>query len=161
DVVTKRPVQANIAGLRQRSSETLRGMLADAAAPARWFGGVLAALALSAAIVAVLSLGAITLLNVRQRELEIASRRAVGARRRDIMRMVLGNSVATAARGTLFGVVLSLAFARAIQVVLPQMKVADTKIMIGAGIALGIVSLLAALLPAHAAASVAPAQIHA
>jgi hypothetical protein len=41
------------------------------------------------------------------------------------------------------------------------MKVADLEIMIVTGVMLGIVSLLAALLPARAAASVAPAQIHA
>jgi putative ABC transport system permease protein len=161
DVVTKRLVNPQIAGVVVRGSTTIRDLLGDARAPARWFGGILGALALSAAIIAMLSLGAITLLNVRQRELEIAARRAVGARRRDILRLILSNSMTTAARGTFYGVILSVAVARALQMVLPEMKVADLEIMMVTALALGMVSMLSALIPARAAASVAPAQIHA
>jgi ABC-type lipoprotein release transport system permease subunit len=161
DVITKRPVQLHIAGIAPRASTTIRDLLGDARAPARWFGGVLGALALSAALIAMLSLGAITLLNVRQRELEIAARRAVGARRRDILHLILSNSITTAARGTFYGVILSLAVARALQMVLPEMKVADLEITIVTAVALGVVALLSSLIPARAAASVPPAQIHA
>jgi hypothetical protein len=161
DLVSTRPIAPQIAGLTVVSTTTLNRLIREARAPARWFGGVLGVLALAAAMIATLSLGAITLLNVRQRELEIAARRAVGARRRDIMRMILTHSAAVVARGAFFGVVLSFAVARALQMILPQMKVADMQILLLTTLALALVSLLAALLPARSAASVPPAQIHA
>ncbi len=160
DVVTTRPVQPRVAGLTSGRMQTLTSLWRDARAPAGWFAGVLSVLAVTAAVIAVLSLGALTLLNVRQRELEIAAHRSVGARRRDIIKLVVKESVLTVGRGTVAGIILSVALARAIQMVLPQMKIVDAAtIGITAGI-LALSSVIAAILPARAAARVMPAQIH-
>ncbi len=161
DVVGDEPVTLQIAGLTIGAVTTMREVQAAARAPAVWFAGVLSALGGTAAIIAVLSLGALTLLNVRQRELEIAARRSVGARRRDIARMVLANSAITAARGTFFGVVLSLAIARAIQMVLPQMRIFDPLVIAVTATLLLLASVIAAIIPARAAVRIMPAQIHA
>ena len=161
DVVSREPVKASMAGLTIRKRGTMREMHNDARAPSRWFGGVLGALAVAVAIVATLSLGAITLLNVRQRELEIAARRAVGARRRDILRLVIAANAGVIARGTFVGIILSVALANTVRMMLPEMRVFDLSVIGIAALMLSIVSLLAAIIPARAAASVAPAQIHA
>ena len=159
DVVTNKPVQLQLAGVTSKIQR--RGALLDEArAPARWFGGFLGVLSVAAALIAMLSLAAITLLNVKQQEAEIAARRAVGARRHDIIRMVVQSSLVTAARGTIVGIVLSIAIARAIQMVLPQMRLVDGAALLYAAALLGIVSLIAAIIPARAAASVPPARVH-
>ena len=161
DIVSDKPVALKIAGLGIGESSALRDIHAAARAPAHWFAGVLSTLAAAAAIVAVLSLGALTLLNVRQREMEIAARRSVGARRRDIARMVVANSVVTAAHGAFVGVILSVAIARAIQMVLPQMRIIDPVVIAMTAVLLLTASVVAAIIPARAAARVMPAQIHA
>ena len=161
DVISRDPVKVSMAGITIRNRSTMRDMYEDARAPSRWFGGVLGALAVAAAIVATLSLGAITLLNVRQRELEIAARRAVGARRRDILRLVIAANAAVIARGTFVGIILSVGLANTVRMMLPHMHVFDVVVIGVAALVLGTVSLLAAIIPARAAASVAPAQIHA
>jgi putative ABC transport system permease protein len=120
---------------------------------------MLGALSVAAAVIALLSLGALTLLNVRQRQVEIAARRAVGARRRDILALVLRASALTAGRGIFMGLLLSVAVARGVQMLLPAMKVFDLDITLAAAGMLMLVSLLAATLPALAAAQVSPAQI--
>ena len=161
DVLSDAPVQVQLAGLTMASSQTLAAVQSHARAPAGWFAGVLTALAIAATIIAVLSLGALTLLNVRQKELEIAARRAVGARRRDIIRMVVISGIVTAARGTVAGVVLSVAVARAIQLVLPGMRIFDPAIVLLTAALLVLASLVAAITPARAAGRIMPAQIHA
>ena len=161
DTISAVPWRAQIAGASVLGSQPLARVLASARAPERWFAGVLGALALAAAIVALLSLAAMALLNVRQREREIAVHRSVGARRRDIIRQVVSASLLTAARGTMIGVILSVAVARAVQMVLPQMSVLDLRVLGITAVLLSVVSLVAAIVPARAAARVAPAQIHA
>ena len=160
DLVGQDANTPQLAGVTVVSRTTLAALLRAARAPAAWFGGLLGALAIAAALIATFSLGAITLLNVRQRELEIAARRAVGARRRDIVRMVIGSSAATVARGTFVGVILSVAIARILQMVLPEMRLLDVRVIGATALLLALISLAAAFLPARAAASVMPAQIH-
>jgi putative ABC transport system permease protein len=159
DVVTPRPVQLQMAGVittaRPRSD-----VIDDARAPARWFGWMLGALAAAAAIIAVLSLASMTLLNVKQHEIEIAARRAVGARRRDIVWMVVGANAQVAGRGVVVGVILSVAIARAIQMVWPEMRIFDWGTFAAATVMVTAVSLLAAAIPARAAAGVPPARVH-
>jgi hypothetical protein len=161
DTISSTPWQPRLAGLNVLSVQPLSKVIAAARAPARWFAGMLGALALAGAFVALLSLAAMTLLSVRQRELEIAARRSVGARRRDIVRMILTSTTLTFARGALVGVVLSAAVARAIQMVLPEMAILDFQVIGITALVLALVSLFAAWVPARAAARIAPAQIHA
>ena len=161
DVIAPKPIQASLAGVVTGRAELLGQLYNAARAPSRWFAGMLGVLAVAAGIVATLSLGAITLLNVRQRKLEIAARRAVGARRRDILRMILTGTGGVIARGTFVGLFLSIALAQAIRMMLPGMSAIDPAVLAVSALALSIVSLVAAIIPARAAAAVAPAQIHA
>jgi putative ABC transport system permease protein len=161
EVITERPFNVQIAGVRLLQSQRLPALLAEARSPVRWFAGLLGTLSVAAALIAVLSLGALTLLNVQQRRLEIAARRAVGARRRDILLMVLRTSAATAARGIFAGIILSVAIARAIQMLVPQMKLFDLEVTLLSALLLTIISLIAASIPARAAARVPPARVHA
>jgi hypothetical protein len=161
DVIGDAPVQPTIADLSSTPVQTLANLQAQAHAPANWFARVLSALAAAAVIIAVLSLGALTLLNVRQRELEIAAHRAVGARRRDILIMIVKASLLTGGRGTVAGIILSVALARAIQMVLPEMKIFDAGAIAITAALLACAAIVAAILPAHAAARVMPARIHA
>lgn len=138
----------------------LRDVIASARAPGQWFGQVLGALSAVAALIAMLSLAAITLLNVRQRQGEIAARRAVGARRRDILALVMKSTLGTIARGTVIGIILSLATARVIQMMLPGLSLFDGKALLLAALLLAAVSLVAAIIPARSAAQIEPARIH-
>jgi hypothetical protein len=161
DTISTAPLKMELAGLHVLDTQPLARVVANARAPERWFAGLLGALALAAAVIALLSLASLTLLNVRQREREIAAHRAVGARRRDIIRMIVRSTLLTCGRGVLAGVVLSVAIARAIQMVLPGMALVDVSIIGITALLLALASLLAAVVPARAAARIAPAQIHA
>jgi putative ABC transport system permease protein len=160
DVISDGPLSIQLAGVSMLESRPLANVLTRARAPAGWFANMLAALALAAAVIAMVTLGALTLLNVRQRQMEMAARRAVGARRRDILALVFRNTALTAARGIFAGVLLSVAVARAIQMLLPTMQLFDLEIAVAAAAALGVVSLVAAALPARTATRVSPAQLH-
>ena len=160
-ISTQPPATQSLPGMGQNATVSMAALLDDARAPAQWFARVLGGLAATVAIIALLSLAAITLLNVRQREIEIAARRAVGARRADILRMIMQNTALTVARGSIVGVILSLGIARAAQMILPQMQVVDARLLGATALALTVVSLLAALLPARIAAGIPPARVHA
>lgn len=160
DVVSIAPIDPQLAGLSIGAPKVLRDVRAAARAPAGWLAGVLTTLAVTAALMAGLSLAALTLLNVRQRRLEIATRRSVGARRREIMRLVIGDTLRTAARGGSAGLIASAALARALQMVLPQMRIFDIRIVLITAIVLLAAAVAAAWLPARAAGRVMPAHIH-
>lgn len=160
DVVTRTTTEIRLAGVSSKPARPLSHVLFAAHAPSRWFSGVLGGLAAAAAAVAIISLAAITLLNVRQRSLEIAARRAVGARRVEIIRLVLASALAVVGKGMFAGVILSVAVARAIQVILPQMALFDLELALLVGGILAAISLVAAAIPARAAARIPPAQVH-
>jgi putative ABC transport system permease protein len=94
--------------------------------------------------------------SVAQRTREIGIRAALGATRRDLLRMVLGESLTLTIAGAGFGLTLALLVGRLLSALLFAVSPTDVAVLIGATGVLVIVALVSALLPARRAAGVDP-----
>lgn len=95
---------------------------------------------------------------VAQRTREIGTRLALGAKRRDVLLLVLRQGVLLAGLGTVIGVAVGLAGARALRSTLFGVTAGDPGVLIGAAGILMLAAVAACLLPASRAAAVDPAR---
>jgi len=93
---------------------------------------------------------------VAQRRREIGIRVALGADRRDVARLVLGNALRVAAAGVAFGLVIALALGRLMAGLLYQVGASDPLTLAGTAVVMTAVALLAAWLPTRAATRTDP-----
>jgi len=118
-----------------------------------WLVGAFAALALvlaSVGIYGVMSYG------VTERLHEIGVRMALGAQRRDVLRLVVGHGMRLAAIGLLLGSVAAFFAARAMATLLFGVRPGDPLTYIGITVVLALASLAACYIPARRATSVDP-----
>ena len=95
--------------------------------------------------------------SVSRRTNEIGLRMALGAVRRDILLLVLRESILLAATGVLFGLAASAAFARTIRGLLYGITSSDPIALSASCLVMAIVSVLAGYIPALRASRVDPA----
>jgi putative ABC transport system permease protein len=135
---------------------TMELMLADSVAAQRFrtvLTGVFAGLALALALAGVY---AVMTYVVAQRTSELGSRVALGAARRDVLRLVLGRAASLVAAGLALGVCLALATGRVLTSMLFEIKPADPLTYAGVIAAVLFAGLSAAFVPAWRAARVDP-----
>jgi len=94
---------------------------------------------------------------VTQRTREIGVRMALGAERRDLIRLVVGRGALLAGAGLLFGLAVSLLFGRLLSSLLYGASATDPLILAGASAFLLAVALSASYFPARRAARLDPA----
>ena len=93
---------------------------------------------------------------VRQRDRDIAVRRALGATAADVRRLVLGEAAWLVAIGAVVGVVGAIAAGRVLRGMLYDVDPLDPLVMLGAVLLLMATSLLAAFVPARRAVRIDP-----
>jgi predicted permease len=117
-------------------------------------------LSVIAIILAAIGLYGTMAYTVVQRTAEIGLRMALGARRADVVEMVVRQALVLAAIGIAIGVPLTLGVARLAGTVLDQLLFGlewyDPLVMSGAAAILALVAIVAALVPARAAARIDP-----
>jgi putative ABC transport system permease protein len=101
----------------------------------------------------------VTSYTVAQRRFEFGLRIALGANRAQMLGLVLRNTAKVTAVGIAIGIGLSLAVSRVLGSVVGQLPAFDALAYALAALAVLLLSLLATLLPARAAASVDPMQV--
>jgi predicted permease len=101
-----------------------------------------------ALIVAAVGLYGVIAYGVTQRMHELGVRIALGARAGNIVRLVVGQSIAFAASGVAIGLMIALVAARWIQPLLFEQSATDPVVFITVGIVIGLVALIASALPA-------------
>jgi putative ABC transport system permease protein len=93
---------------------------------------------------------------VGQRTREIAVRRAMGAQAADVIRLIVGQGLRLVAIGLILGLAGALAVARVSEGLLYEISPWDVSAYAGAIVVLGAAALLATLIPAVRAATIAP-----
>jgi len=118
--------------------------------------GLLAVFGALALVLASVGLYGILAYAVGQRQREIGLRMALGADRRSVLRLVLGEAAALVAIGVAAGLVLAAAASRAMSSLLFGLSAVDPSAFGGASAILVLVALVAAYLPARRASRLDP-----
>ena len=130
--------------------------VADAMWQPRMATSVLSGFALLALVLAATGIFAVMSFLVAGRTQEIGIRMALGARQRDVLRMVLLQSLRPVAAGVALGIAGALALTRLMTTLLYDVSPTDPMVLAGVTLLLTAVAVLAGLLPARRAARIDP-----
>jgi putative ABC transport system permease protein len=135
---------------------TMRQLLAESVGRARFSAWLLGLFAVVALVLAGVGLYGVVSYAVAQRTHEIGLRVALGAQRRDILRLVLGDGMLLVAAGLCAGLLGALALTRLMSSLLYGVSATDPLTYAGIALLLAAVALLACLVPARRATKVDP-----
>lgn len=135
---------------------TMEATLEEAMARERFASTLLSVFAGVAVFLAILGVHGVLAFLVSQRSHEVGVRMALGATRRDVVRMVVGQGVAMTLLGIAVGLVVASVVSGVVQSLLFGVSATSLGTYLGVGLALGLVALAATALPAHRAASIDP-----
>ena len=135
---------------------TMEQIVADALWQPRFTLQLIALFAALALALAVVGLYGVIAWSVAQRSHEIGLRLALGAQRRDVLRLIVGQGLRLALAGIALGLLASLALARAMTTLLYSVSATDPVTFASIAALLLAIALLAAYLPARRAARVDP-----
>jgi putative ABC transport system permease protein len=153
----RREFRAIDPGIALASPRSMSDQVSESLAPPRFHTillGVFAALALTLAAVGVF--GVISY-SVGQRTRDFAIRLALGAERRDILRLVIGESLLPVLTGVVLGLGLSLAMTRLLSSLLFGIRPTDPATYAVVAVVLSVVAVAASYLPSRRALLVNPA----
>lgn len=136
--------------------ETMQELFADAVAHPRFRSQLIGAFAAIASLLAAVGIFSVLAYLVGLRTREIAVRRAVGAGTRDVIGLVVGQSMRLVAAGLIAGLLGSVACARLLEGLLYELSPWSAGPYVGAIVVIGVSALLAAIVPAFRAVSITP-----
>jgi ABC-type antimicrobial peptide transport system permease subunit len=118
-----------------------------------WLLGLFAGLAL---LLTAIGIYGVLSYSTEQRTREIGLRMALGAQRRDVLRLIVGQGLKAVAVGIVIGLVAALALSRVMKSLLFGVTVTDPLTFAGVALLLVVVALVASYLPARRAAKADP-----
>jgi len=136
--------------------QSLEAVTAVGLLPQRIGAGVTSGLGLLALLLSALGVYGVIAFTVAQRTSEIGVRAALGARRADIIRLVMGGAFRLAAPGLAIGIMAAFVLGRAMRAFILGVAPADPVTFLGMPALLLLAVGLASLLPARRAAAVPP-----
>ena len=119
---------------------------------------LVAAFAGTALLLAIAGIYGVMSYTVAQRRREIGVRVALGATRRQVFRIIVGEGLMTTAAGVLLGVIAALALTRTVSGLLFGVTPTDPLTFVSVIVMLTIVALLACYIPARRAMTVEPLE---
>jgi predicted permease len=152
----RREIAAVDADLPVYDLRTMNHVIAESVAQRRFTMGLLAIFAFAALGLAGLGLYGVLSYAVTQRTREIGLRMALGGRRLDALRLVVGQGMKMAILGAIAGLVVSLALTRLMKGLLFGVSESDPLTFIAVALLLMIVALAACWIPAWRATKVDP-----
>ncbi len=135
---------------------TMESLLGKSVARQRFNTLLLTIFAGVAALLAAVGIYGVMAFSVAQRTHEIGVRMALGAQKRDVLRLVLKRGMTLALSGVAIGVIASLALTRLMTTLLFDVGATDPLTFVGVPLLLALIALLACYLPARRAAKVDP-----
>ncbi len=145
------------AGLTAMRPRPITELVAESIARPRFNALLLSCFAILALVVATVGIYGLIAYSVAQRTHEIGVRIALGAARRDVLGLVVGQGLRLTAVGIALGVAGALALTRLMQSLLFEVSPQDPLTFVAGAAFLLVVGLLASYLPARRAARVDPA----
>jgi putative ABC transport system permease protein len=127
---------------------TLENVASDSIAPRRLSVVLISVFAAVALVLASVGIYGVMSFLVVQRTHEIGVRMALGAQRRDVLRLVVGHGMKLVCIGSVLGLVLALISTRALSALLYRVGAFDLTTFAGVTLALALVALLASYIPA-------------
>jgi putative ABC transport system permease protein len=134
-------------------------LLEAEAAPLSWFGGMIGGEGWALLFIATVGTFAVMWLWVASLLRELAVRRAVGARRRDVLAFVLARAGLVALAGIAFGTWVGMMLWDALSAAVARLPAWDPRAVAGYGLLLAAATLAGALLPAWRAVRATPARL--
>jgi putative ABC transport system permease protein len=131
--------------------------LQESLAYRRFITGLLAAFAVPAVLLAALGIYGVVAYLVTQRTREMGIRMALGAQRRNVLGLVLGEGMRLAAIGVAIGGVGAAVATRGLRAQLYEVSATDPATFVAAAVVLAAIAGLATLLPAWRATGIDPA----
>jgi predicted permease len=138
--------------------QTMESLISDSLAERRFAMVLLGAFAVLALLLASVGIYGVIAYVVGQRTQEIGIRMALGAERKDVLRMVLWEGLRLALVGVLTGTVAALLLTRFMAKMLYGVSASDPLTFCGLAILLAAVAIAACYIPARRAASIEPMQ---
>ncbi|HKQ63176.1 MAG TPA: FtsX-like permease family protein, partial [Candidatus Polarisedimenticolaceae bacterium] len=135
---------------------TMQALIADVVAPARFNAFLLGAFAAVALLLAAVGLYGVIAYAVTQRTQEIGVRVALGAQRRDVIRLVVGQGLRLVAGGVALGLGAAFLLTSSLASLLYGVTPTDTLVFTGVPLLLAAVALVACWIPAYRATRVDP-----
>lgn len=135
---------------------TMNDVIARSVARPKFTMLLLTTFAAIAMVLAAIGLYGVMSYSVSQRTREIGIRLALGAQRRDVLRLVVGQGMALAGAGLIVGIASSIGLTRLIAKLLFGVGATDATTFIGVSLLLAGVALLACWLPARKASGIDP-----
>jgi predicted permease len=149
-------VQSIDPGLPVFAVSSMDDVLDRSLASRRFSADLVSAFAALALLLASIGIYGLLAYTVGQRSREIGLRLALGARRADILKLILGRGLVLTAVGMVAGLVLASAGASMMSSLLYGVRPHDPAVFIGVAVLLQVVAFLASYLPARRAAKVDP-----
>jgi putative ABC transport system permease protein len=138
--------------------KTLEQIRDDSQAPRTFATQLLIGFAMVASALTLIGIYGVLSLSVAARRREIAIRTAVGAERRDILKLVFGEGLRLIAGGVAAGLAASIALSQFLKSFLYGVSPTDPLILLGVGFLFVCVALLACWIPARRATKVDPLE---
>jgi ABC-type antimicrobial peptide transport system permease subunit len=145
-------------GAQRTVAGTLEDVLARFAAPFSWLAGLITLLALAVVALAIAGLQNAVSLEAWRRTGEIGVRRATGANRGDIQRLIVVDTARTAAVGLALGIAAAVGFARALEVRVAGVEASDPVIYAVVAVVVATTALAGVWKPARHASRLAPVE---
>lgn len=138
---------------------TLSQVVSDSVAQRRFIMLLLVAFAIMALLLAVIGLYGTLSYMVTQRRHEIATRMALGAQQRDVLKLILRQGMVLAIIGIGIGVLLAYLLTRLLASLLYNVSHGDPFTFVGVSALIAFISLLASFVPAYRATKVDPLKV--
>jgi putative ABC transport system permease protein len=135
---------------------TVEQALAKLDRPRKFQTEMIGVFAVTALLLAALGLYGLMSYLVAQRTKEIGIRVALGAQRRDVLKLVIGQGMTVALTGVSLGLAAAFALTRVMEALLFGVSATDPAVFVGVAALLAAVALLACYLPARRATKVDP-----